>query len=73
MKILIKDTADPMCELERGRTGRVQIIDLANVDSCSFISTSDLGRMHIEDASEQFEILGRFDHSEVRGCNLLSV
>ena len=73
MKILIKDIADPMCELERGRTGRVQIIDLANVDSCSFISTSDLGRMHVEDASEQFEILGRFDHSEVRGCNLLSV
>ena len=73
MKILIKDTADPMCDLERGRTGRVQIIDLANVDSCSFISTSDLGRMHVEDASEQFEILGRFDHSEVRGCNLLSV
>ncbi len=73
MKILIKDTADPMCELERGRTGRVQIIDLANVDSCSFISTSDLGRMCVEQASEQFEILGRFDHSEVRGCNLLSV
>ena len=73
IKILIKDTADPMCELERGRTGRVQIIDLANVDSCSFISTSDLGRKHVEKASEQFEILGRFDHSEVRGCNLLSV
>ena len=73
MRILIKDTADPMNELERGRTGRVQIIDLANIDSCSFISTSDLGRMEEVENSNRFEILGRFDHSEVRGCNLLSV
>ena len=73
MRVLIKDTADPMTELERGRTGRVQIIDLANIDSCSFISTSDLGRKEPKDGSNRFEILGRFDHSEVRGCNLLSV
>ena len=73
MKVLIKDTADPMTELERGRTGRVQIIDLANIDSCSFISTSDLGRLEPLQDSNRFEILGRFDHSDVRGCNLLSV
>ncbi len=73
MKVLIKDTADPMNEVERGRTGRVQIIDLANIDSCSFISTSDLGRLEPVQGSTRFEILGRFDHSEVRGCNLLSV
>ena len=73
MKVLIKDTSDPMNEVERGRTGRVQIIDLANIDSCSFISTSDLGRLEPVQGSTRFEILGRFDHSEVRGCNLLSV
>lgn len=73
MRVLIKDTADPMTELERGRTGRVQIVDLANIDSCSFLSTSDLGRLEPVEGSTKFEILGRFDHSEVRGCNLLSV
>ncbi len=73
MRILIKDTADPMTQVEAGRTGRVQIVDLANIDSCAFISTSDLGRMEPVEGSNRFEILGRFDHSEVRGCNLLSV
>ena len=73
MRVLIKDTADPMTELEIGRTGRVQIIDLANIDSCAFLSTSDLGRLEPVEGSAKFEILGRFDHSEVRGCNLLSV
>ncbi len=73
MRVMIKDTSDPMTEVERGKTGRVQIIDLANLDSCAFISTSDLGRMEAVEGSNRFEILGRFDHSEVRGCNLLSV
>ena len=71
MKVLIKDTSDPMSIVTDGRTGRVQIIDLANIDSCSFISTSDLGKMEI--GTRKFAILGRFDNSEVRGCNLLSV
>jgi hypothetical protein len=71
MKIFIKDTSDPMSVVPDGRTGRVQIIDLANIDSCAFISTSDLGKMEID--TGRFEILGRFDNSEVRGCNLLSV
>ena len=73
MRVMIKDTSDPMTQVERGKTGRVQIIDLANLDSCAFISTSDLGRMEAIEGSNRFEILGRFDHSEVRGCNLLSV
>jgi len=71
LKVLIKDTSDPMSIVPDGRAGRVQIIDLANIDSCSFISTSDLGKM--EEGTNRFEILGRFDNSEVRGCNLLSV
>jgi hypothetical protein len=53
-----------------GQTGGINIIDLANIYSCSFIATQDLGRMH-EDGS--FEVLGRFDDSDVRGCNLLVV
>lgn len=73
MRVSIVDTTDPMTEVERGRTGRVQIIDLANIDSCAFISTSDLGRMDTEIDSDRFEIIGRFDNSEVRGCNLLNV
>jgi len=71
MKVFIKDTSDPMSVVPDGRTGRVQIIDLANIDSCAFISTSDLGKMEI--GTRRFQILGRFDNSEVRGCNLLSV
>ena len=73
MRVVVVDTTDPKSVVEAGRTGRVQIIDLANIDSCSFISTSDLGRKEAVEDSERFEILGRFDHSEVRGCNVLSV
>jgi hypothetical protein len=73
MKVIIRDPADPGMILEPGRTGRLQIIDLANIDSCAFISTSDLGSVKIEGDKSMFEVLGRFDHSEVRGCNLLSV
>ncbi|WKK67624.1 acyl transferase [Lutimonas zeaxanthinifaciens] len=70
MKILIRDTEDPMTLLQQGRTGGVNIIDLANVNSISFIATQDLGR---EIGPGQFEILGRFDHSDIRGCNLMVV
>ncbi|NTV83083.1 MAG: acyl transferase [Bacteroidales bacterium] len=70
MKILIRDTNDPMHFLPPGQTGGINIIDLANLYSCSFISTQDLGRVH-EDGS--FEVLGRFDDSDIRGCNLLVV
>ena len=70
MKILIRDPQDPLSVIaETGRTGGINIIDLANINSCSFISTSDLGKLH-EDGG--FEILGRFDNSDIRGCNLLA-
>jgi len=70
MKILIRDVNDPLQFLPRGQTGGINIIDLANVHSCSFIATQDLGRLH-EDGS--FEVVGRFDDSDVRGCNLMVV
>ncbi len=68
MKVLIRDTEDPLTLLENGRTGGINVIDLANVNSCSFIATQDLGKTY-EDGS--FEMLGRFDNSDIRGCNLL--
>ncbi len=68
MKVLIRDTNDPLTLIDQHRTGAINIIDLANVYSCSFIATQDLGKIH---ADGQFEILGRFDHSDIRGCNLL--
>ncbi len=68
MRILLRATDDPFARVTIGRTGGVNIIDLANVDSCAFLATSDLGRIH---ADGSFEILGRFDASDVRGCNLL--
>ena len=70
MKILIRDPQDPLSIItEPGRTGGISIIDLANLYSCSFIATNDLGRLHKDGG---FEVLGRFDASDIRGCNLLS-
>jgi hypothetical protein len=69
MKIIIRDPQDPLTVLtEPGRTGGINIIDLANINSCSFIATDDLGKLH-ENGS--FEVLGRLDNSDIRGCNLL--
>lgn len=68
MKILIRDPNDPLSMLSVGQTGGINIIDLANIYSCSFIATGDLGKVY-ENGS--FEVLGRFDHSDIRGCNLL--
>lgn len=68
MKILIRDTYDPFSYQEQGLSGGVNIIDLANINSCAFIETKDLGRIH---PNNTFEIMGRFDHSDIRGCNLL--
>ncbi len=68
MKILIRDTEDPLTLLEMGKTGGVNVIDLANINSCSFIATQDLGKVH---ANDTFEIIGRFDNSDIRGCNLM--
>ena len=68
MKILIRDTNDPKAILSDYQTGGISIIDLANVYSCSFIATQDLGKLHPDGS---FEVLGRFDTSDIRGCNLL--
>lgn len=68
LRIVITDVNDPFERLPYGRTGSVNIIDLGNIDSCAFLATQDLGRTH---ADGSFEILGRYDHSDVRGCNLL--
>lgn len=67
MRVLIRSTEDPFSYVEPGRTGAINIIDLANRHSCSFIATQDLGRA----AGEKFEVLGRTDHSDLRGCSLL--
>jgi phenylacetate-coenzyme A ligase PaaK-like adenylate-forming protein len=68
MKIMIRDTNDPFSYLPAGRSGGINVIDLANINSCSFIATQDLGKLH---AGGSFEVLGRFDNSDMRGCNLL--
>jgi phenylacetate-coenzyme A ligase PaaK-like adenylate-forming protein len=68
MKIRIRDTEDPFSLLSNGKTGGINVIDLANKNSCSFIATQDLGRVF---DNSSFEILGRFDNSDIRGCNLL--
>jgi phenylacetate-coenzyme A ligase PaaK-like adenylate-forming protein len=68
MKILIRDSSDPLTILPAGRNGAINIIDLANIDSCAFIATDDIGKLH---ENGDFEILGRFDSSDIRGCNLL--
>lgn len=68
MKIIITDANDPLTPLPTGKTGLINVIDLANVYSCSFIQTSDIGRQH---ADGRFEILGRLDASDIRGCSLM--
>ncbi len=69
MKVLIRDSHDPMSHcVAAGASGGLSVIDLANIWSCSFIATSDLGRMH---EGGRFEVQGRFDEADLRGCNLL--
>ena len=68
MQVLIREVNDPFSWLKNGQTGGVNIVDLANIHSCAFLATSDLGK-RFDDGS--FELLGRFDHSDTRGCNLL--
>ena len=69
MKIIIRDFEDPFSYKKPHSSGGINIIDLANIYSCSFIETQDIGK---EFSNGEFEILGRFDKAEVRGCNLLS-
>ncbi len=68
MRVMIRDTHDPFTILPPGNSGLINVIDLANYHSCSFLSTADLGRTH---TGGTFEILGRSDNSDIRGCNLL--
>ena len=68
IRVLTRDVNDPLARANAGRTGGINIIDLCNIASCPFISTQDLGSVH---ADGSFEVLGRFDNSDLRGCNLL--
>jgi hypothetical protein len=69
MKILIRDSHDPSSHTtEAGASGGISIIDMANIWSCSFIATSDIGNIH---EGGSFEVLGRFDNSDIRGCSLM--
>lgn len=68
MKVFIRDTSDPFSLVAAGQTGGLNIMDLANQDSCAFLATQDLGKKY---DSGYFEVLGRFDAAEIRGCNLM--
>jgi len=68
MRIITRDTNDPVTLMQDGKAGGINIIDLANINSCSFLATQDLGRVY---ADGSFEVLGRFDNADIRGCNLL--
>ena len=68
MKVFVRDVNDPFSFLPNGKTGALNIIDLANINSCSFIATQDLGKIY---KNGSFEVLGRTDNSDLRGCNLL--
>jgi phenylacetate-coenzyme A ligase PaaK-like adenylate-forming protein len=68
MQILVRDTEDALSYVAEGKTGGINVIDLANINSCSFIATQDLGK---KNPNYSFEVLGRFDNSDIRGCNLM--
>lgn len=68
LKILIRDTEDALTILPKNKNGGINIIDLANYNSCSFIATQDLGKVF---ENNTFEVIGRFDNSDIRGCNLM--
>lgn len=68
MNVLIRDTEDALTYIDYNKTGGINVIDLANINSCSFIATQDLGKKH---PNGTFEVIGRFDNSDIRGCNLM--
>jgi Acyl-protein synthetase, LuxE len=68
MQILIRDPEDALTLVPEEKNGGINVIDLANVNSCSFIATQDLGKIV---GNNSFEVLGRFDNSDIRGCNLM--
>lgn len=67
MRVQLRETNDPFAKLKKNKTGGINVVDLANVYSCSFIATQDLGRLE----EGKLKLMGRFDHADVRGCNLL--
>ena len=68
MKVYTRDPYDPLSLLTTGSTGGINVIDLANIYSCPFIATGDLGKV-LPDG--RFSVLGRLDSSDIRGCNLM--
>lgn len=68
MRAATREITDPLSPQDPGRLGVLNIIDLANLDTCSFIATDDLGKVYPDGT---FEVLGRLDNSDIRGCNLL--
>jgi hypothetical protein len=68
IRIITRDTNDAMTIISNHTAGGINVIDLANINSCSFIATQDLGKVY---ADGSFEVLGRFDNADIRGCNLL--
>ena len=70
MKIITRDTEDALSIQQPNKTGGINVIDLANLNSCSFIATQDLGKVY---DNGEFEIIGRFDNSDIRGCNLMAL
>lgn len=68
MRVRLREVNDPFATVAPGRVGGIDVIDLCNIASCPFISTQDLGRTHTDGS---FEVLGRFDNSDARGCNLM--
>ncbi|WP_295834405.1 acyl transferase [uncultured Winogradskyella sp.] len=68
LKILIRDTEDALSVTTNQTSGGINIIDLANINSCAFIATQDLGKVHVDNT---FEVIGRFNNSDIRGCNLM--
>lgn len=68
MHIMCRAVTDPFAYVNLGKQGLINVIDLYNIDSCSFIATDDIGRVYSDGS---FEVLGRSDNSEIRGCNLM--
>lgn len=77
MQILIRDTEDALTYVADGKSGGINVIDLANINSCSFIATQDLGKKNPKipagSQANSFEVLGRFDNADIRGCNLMVI
>ena len=67
-KVMAREISDPFSYVPTGKTGLLNIVDLANIDSCSFLATDDLGQIRSDGS---FKVIGRLDASDIRGCNLM--